>query len=332
MGFTAGVLWLVAAVTAGVGALLPGSPSVVPWVFAALEAFVVAYSIGCITGVIPWDRASMRTHAVVTGLLLPLVGLAIWSTGGEVSYLQPLVLFPLLHVAYFFPARMGAPLVAELVAIFAAPIAYSSGDLHAFPARALAFGVTAVVLTTVVRVLKRRLLVAEDRQREMARTDALTGLANRRGFDQALVLALARGDIDRCRRAGDDSPGAVLVLMDLDGFKRVNDSLGHAAGDELLRSVAAHCDAVVRPGDTLARIGGDEFAVVAPDAGAAGAHRLAAALHDAIASAGAEATIAWSVHPDDGLGESDMLRAADRRLYEGKAARPGAPQHVPARA
>jgi diguanylate cyclase (GGDEF)-like protein len=320
MGFTAGALWLVAALTTAVGALLPGAPHTVAWMFAILEGFVVIYALGCITGKINWATVSLRGHAVVTAALLPLIGLAVWSTGGTNSYIHPLILFPLLHIAYFFPLRMSVPLVAELVLIYAAPLVYAEhATAHAFPGRALAFAVSAAVLTAVVRALKNRLLAAEHRQRQMARTDALTGLANRRGFDQALADALgAAGDLQRGRRAADLDPGSVLLLIDLDDFKSVNDAHGHAAGDDLLRTVAAHCDAVVRPGDTLARIGGDEFAVIAPGAGEAGAERLAAALDAAIGTAGAEATIAWAIHPQDGADQDSLLRAADRRLYEGK--------------
>src|SRR6476620_10844633 len=78
MGLTAGALWLVAAATTIAGALLPGSPDVDPALFAGLEAFIVIYGIGCVTGLIPWDTVSMRTHAVTTALLLPLIGVGIW--------------------------------------------------------------------------------------------------------------------------------------------------------------------------------------------------------------------------------------------------------------
>src|SRR5581483_12358765 len=98
MGLTAGVLWLVAALTATVGALLPGSPHVDCVQFGVLDALVLLYGVGCVTRRIPWEAASMRTHALVTAALLPLIGLAVWATGGVDSFIQPLVLFPLLYI------------------------------------------------------------------------------------------------------------------------------------------------------------------------------------------------------------------------------------------
>ncbi|RKS72789.1 PAS domain S-box-containing protein/diguanylate cyclase (GGDEF)-like protein [Motilibacter peucedani] len=98
---------------------------------------------------------------------------------------------------------------------------------------------------------------AEARLTELALHDPLTGLANRRLFDDRLAQALAGR-----RRA----EGSVAVLyLDLDGFKQVNDVHGHAAGDAVLREVAARLQSVLRPADTAARVGGDEFAVLAVD-------------------------------------------------------------------
>ncbi|MFI5914926.1 diguanylate cyclase domain-containing protein [Dactylosporangium sp. NPDC051541] len=105
----------------------------------------------------------------------------------------------------------------------------------------------------------------------LAHVDALTGLANRRAFLAALDLALEAGD------------GAVL-LVDLDGFKAVNDALGPAAGDEVLVAVAARLSGCVRPGDLVGRLGGDEFAVLTHGAGgAAGVPELAARVESAFA-------------------------------------------------
>ena len=102
----------------------------------------------------------------------------------------------------------------------------------------------------------------------MAELDPLTGVANRRGFDLALERAAATGE-----------PYA-LILVDLDDFKRVNDEQGHPAGDAVLQSVAVAAADVARQGDCLARIGGDEFALIAPGAGAAGVLRLLRDLRD----------------------------------------------------
>jgi diguanylate cyclase (GGDEF)-like protein len=88
----------------------------------------------------------------------------------------------------------------------------------------------------------------------LSRTDELTGLLNRRGFEDELKRALARA-----RRTGETG---VLIACDVDGFKRINDSHGHAAGDEVLRRIAHTIAASVREIDAVARLGGDEFAVL----------------------------------------------------------------------
>ncbi len=94
---------------------------------------------------------------------------------------------------------------------------------------------------------------------DLSSRDALTGLANRRAFD----LALAR-EIDRVARSGEP---ALLLTLDIDHFKRVNDSWGHAAGDTVLKLVAAALIDSVRPMDLVARIGGEEFAIILPNCG-----------------------------------------------------------------
>jgi diguanylate cyclase (GGDEF)-like protein len=92
---------------------------------------------------------------------------------------------------------------------------------------------------------------------ELSSRDALTGLANRRHFE----MVLAR-EIDRVARAGEP---ALLLILDIDHFKRVNDTHGHAAGDLVLKAVAESLLECVRPMDTVARIGGEEFAIVLPN-------------------------------------------------------------------
>jgi diguanylate cyclase (GGDEF)-like protein len=316
--------WAAMAVVAGIGVALPGTPHLHVTTFVIVDSLFALYAVASFRNWIPWTTMGGLGQALWTGVMLPALGIAIWATGGADSFAQPLVLFPLLQITYFFELRRAIPLVGLAVAAFASPAIYASANgQHVYPARALVVALGAVFMTYFVRLLKTRLIDAERRQREMALTDPLTGLANRRAFDDTLALAIVdRGEFAFGRRASDDDTAdAALLLMDLDDFKAVNDTRGHAAGDELLRAVAAHCHAVVRPGDMVARIGGDEFAVIAFGAGRAGAERLAADLAEAIEHAGTSATIAWATHPDDGHDQEALLRAADRRLYDGKAER-----------
>jgi diguanylate cyclase (GGDEF)-like protein/PAS domain S-box-containing protein len=158
----------------------------------------------------------------------------------------------------------------------------------------------------------------EHELRHQAFHDALTGLANRALFEDHLVQALARARRHR-------EPVAVLFL-DLDDFKTINDSLGHQAGDELLRSVAIRIAGVVRAHDTAARLGGDEFAVLAEtgedeDAAATIAGRLLDAMADPFDVAGrqlrvsASIGLAWS---DGSIGVKELMRDADTAMYAAK--------------
>jgi diguanylate cyclase (GGDEF)-like protein len=160
----------------------------------------------------------------------------------------------------------------------------------------------------------------EERLRHTALTDALTGLPNRTLLLDRLALALRHGV-----RTG---AAVALFCLDLDNFKVVNDSLGHRAGDELLRAVGERLREALRPGDTVARFGGDEFAVlceaVADEVEATRiADRIVAALEPAFAIEGAPRIARASIGlvlaaPGGGRAPEDLLADADAAMYRAK--------------
>lgn len=164
-----------------------------------------------------------------------------------------------------------------------------------------------------------RIKEAERAMERLARHDGLTGLYNRMAFDERLPPALARA-----RRAG--APVALLYL-DLDRFKAVNDTLGHAAGDEVLREFARRLRACVREGDLVARLGGDEFAVLVEGAGPlasaeAIAGKLLREMARPFALAGGPREVAASIgigYAAQDAGPEALMAAADRALYAAKS-------------
>jgi len=159
---------------------------------------------------------------------------------------------------------------------------------------------------------------AEQRIRELADYDVLTGLPNRRLLRERFTQLLAVAERD--------SSEIAVIFLDLDHFKRVNDSLGHSVGDELLCEVARRLDGVVRRIDTLARLGGDEFIFAMPGFHTAAAAEVARRLLDVFARpfevAGHELTVTpslgISVYPSDGKDLEELLRNADTAMYRAK--------------
>jgi len=254
-------------------------------------------AVVCGTALARWGARCPRPffHAPV-GVATCFIALAVLVAPDGVTALviAALMSFVGVDAFFFFPVRWAlVHLVAAEAVVLAALLL--RGDVEAATAGALVTGVAAIGATT------RRLVDEASR----ASRDPLTGLANRRGFDDAL-RELVR-------------PGAVLsaALLDLDHFKTINDTGGHAAGDEVLARVAAHWRAALPAGAVLARHGGDEFALLLP--GWTGERALA--LVDRLRAG----------HPDVGMScgvaergaretAAQLMRRADRALYAAKEA------------
>ncbi|MCW2239038.1 PAS domain S-box protein [Azospirillum canadense] len=175
-------------------------------------------------------------------------------------------------------------------------------------------------------ITKRKQIEAELRRSEaekghMAHHDALTGLPNRRLFFDRLDLAMARAQ--RCGHS------VALLFIDLDGFKKVNDTHGHDCGDHVLRIAAARIVDCLRKSDAVARIGGDEFTVTLEDVAlASDASRVADKIIDAVSvpipvhgrTAVIGASIGIALYPSDGQDAHALLNAADAAMYRAKQA------------
>lgn len=159
---------------------------------------------------------------------------------------------------------------------------------------------------------------SEGAARHMAYHDALTGLPNRRLLQDRFNLAVARA-----RRRNEQ---LAVISIDLDRFKLVNDTYGHLAGDHLLRTVARRLVAATRDTDTVARIGGDEFMLVLPEADSSGVARIAGRILDSMKSPvkfegrefHATASLGVSIYPEDGQNCESLIKVADAAMYAAK--------------
>jgi diguanylate cyclase (GGDEF)-like protein len=174
-------------------------------------------------------------------------------------------------------------------------------------------------LMAYVRAQRLGLRLAGEQARQQARADPLTGLLNRRAFDEDLSAAIARA------RAG-GQPLSLLV-GDLDDFKDFNDRYGHLEGDRVLQAIATSMRSAVRRPDVAYRWGGDEFAVILPQADAAGAGLVAERVRAAVAQEtgpdGAGLALAVGVAQLDGSGDpAALVAAADAALLQSKGSGP----------
>ncbi|MHB1538412.1 MAG: bifunctional diguanylate cyclase/phosphohydrolase [Solirubrobacteraceae bacterium] len=261
------------------------------------------------------ERTSVRLlpYALAWGSTL-ISGVAYFS--GE--RLSPLILFYLwvfIYSAYFFtPVEMAVQIA--YVGVACAALLLLTGPPGGVLEWWLVTMGTLTVAAVVIRTMRDRVELLIARLYDASRTDPLTMLANRRGFRELLDLEIARA-----RRS--ELP-MTLLTGDLDHFKEVNDRSGHAAGDAVLRRVASVLQSGKREIDGVARIGGEEFALILPDSdthdGLIVAERLRELLRQELCEDAVPVTISFGLasFPQHGATAASLVRAADEALYAAK--------------
>lgn len=242
---------------------------------------------------------TLRHVAIVVGIVDIAIALAIGGGGAGTA------LYAVLYV--WIGVYLGLEFAPRTVAIYLSIAAVTGGAVLASvctPAAALTIGLTTVISTGSATIVAGYLSA---RIKSLAARDPLTGLANRRVLDEHLA----------CLESRRNPRPIAIVAIDLDGFKTVNDQLGHAAGDTLLIDAASCWSSLLRPEDLLARVGGDEFVAVLDDCDEERAqivgHRLARATPR-------PATASIGISCSDGSGPLDMqLAVADDAAYRSKA-------------
>jgi diguanylate cyclase (GGDEF)-like protein len=249
-------------------------------------------------------------------VIVTIVGIADELSGADVAFTL-LYLLPVSFAAWFLGSLGGfAIAVASAVAWWAAGVATRS---YAPPTsvQVLNFGLQLAVfawMAALLAVLRDRVT----REAALARTDVLTGLFNRRGF-----LEGGAREIARSARTGRP---LTLALIDVDGFKEVNDLRGHEAGDDLLVLLASALRGATRAVDVCARLGGDEFAVLLPETEATSVDAVLDRVRLVLAEAAVEnespvtVSLGAATFSRPPASVDEMMRVADRMLYEVKAA------------
>ncbi len=311
---TYGALYITGAVIGGLSLLLPHDPDRdLPGV---LGVIVVAAAAGAVwvgfAGRLPgWF---LRLSPALSGVL---VATFIYFTGGSSAGAYAMYMMWIVATsAYFF--SFTTSIVSVLIACSGYGIALYAGDAP-LPELHLTFAIAALIVTAIVLTLMRqRLDVVISHLHNLSRTDSLTGLPNRREFDERLDE-----ELERARRARGRPIG--LVMLDLDRFKAVNDRFGHQTGDDCLVRFGRILAAESRTSDLAARMGGEEFAVLVPEVedraeAVSLANRILGRVHAEFEAESFELTVSAGVSafPEDADGAAGLLGSADAALYEAK--------------
>lgn len=281
---------------------------------------VVAAVAAIVIGLLPRDlivRSRWREPFFLSWSLSYVAFIAVMAAadGGARSPTTLLFFLTLVYSSLSYPLWMVGVVSAASVGVFvtlavALPGSSSAGAMSADSVWLFA---AVLVLVALMCIWQARVNSRHHRRLgRLSRTDPLTGCLNRFAFSERLQAQL--------RHVHEGEQAAVsLVLFDLVGFKAINDTYGHPAGDELLVWTANALHQLVRPGDSVARLGGDEFALILPGAGLAVGTEVADRVRRAL-SERVQATPGVAAAPVDGRDIEALVKVADERLYAARSA------------
>jgi diguanylate cyclase (GGDEF)-like protein len=308
MAYTAAAMYGGAAFDGSIEGFLPGDPS-----------FAIAPVLGAIlitvVLVLAGPRLPRRALAPLGGIGVLLIAYALSATPGAGDG-AVLYMWPVLWTTFFF-GRRGAVSIVACVGVAHAITLLLLPAASSYPGRWVDVMVSVSVVSVVILTLVHRNDMLLTELADEARTDTLTGLLNRRGFDERASLELAHA-----RR---DGASIAAVAFDIDFFKRINDEWGHEIGDRVLVRIGELLTNHARDIDVAARFGGEEFVVLLPGCTSSEAEAFAERIRQALSSGDStglptvrvSAGILAEVAPN---GIEAMLRGADSALYDAKRA------------
>ena len=307
-----------AAITIGAN-LLPHPPEADErgyWAMAAVQLLCVVLILAK-----PRGRGDRALPGLVTFAGIVLVSAAVYFNGerhgGPALFNEFFYVWPALYAGYFFARRWLAASLVSMGAAYGAALLAIGVSVPVGMTRWVVAMASVSGLAIAAHVLRRQRDRLVDRLRHAVRTDPLTTVLNRRGFDEAFAR-----ELERLSRT--DAPLSVLV-GDVDRFKSINDRFGHRAGDEALAAVGEALQEEVRMVDTVARVGGEEFALLLPGTDADAAFEIAERLRCAVAQIrdpdGGRLTISFGAVTCYArcTTSDELLAAADAAMYEAKA-------------
>ncbi len=262
-----------------------------------------------------WNEERPRSAFWIAGILLAVVAVGDYFTGPEVAF-QSLYLIPIALLAWFAPLKISVAAALLSVAVrfsvdVLAECSYSDYLIHTWDfSRRLAVTIALVVLLSSLRK-------SLERERSLARTDPLTGAMNARVFRETVEHELSRS-------ARYERP-ITLAFIDVDDFKAINDAHGHRVGDAALRSLSTGLERCTRKTDVVARMGGDEFAILLPETGQEAARKSIEKVRECLKEemrSRSDVAMTFSIGVatcvDEWPNADELIQAADALMYSVK--------------